>query len=129
MKKKLSSAQIRKMAEEIRKFFLDNDMWVDTRIYFNGKAFSTDDEYGYYYNDPNHLVVLEDQDPHKYVDYVGDVLTITSEGDFCGAMNNYCEYGSKWDWKIQEGFNDILKTYGCYAEEGHHWSWGVYYND
>ena len=61
--KKITRAQIEKLAREIRKFLLDRGMWIDTTIYFNGKAFSTDDRNGhYYYNDPSHLVVLEDED-------------------------------------------------------------------
>ena len=62
---KLTQKQIEKLAVEIRTFLLEHDMWVDTQIYFNGKCFDTHDkETGeFYYNDPEHLVVRENEDP------------------------------------------------------------------
>ena len=51
----------RKLAEEIREFLFKWGMWIDTTIYFNGKAFSPieKDENGkmkFYYNDREHLI-------------------------------------------------------------------------
>ena len=66
----LSEEKIEKLAKEIRQFLIDNNMWVDVRIYFNGKAFATDDGKNFYYNDPEHLVVLENMNPKDYFDYV-----------------------------------------------------------
>ena len=65
---KLTQKQIEKLAVEIRTFLLEHDMWVDTQIYFNGKCFDTHDkETGeFYYNDPEHLVVRENEDPRRY---------------------------------------------------------------
>lgn len=129
MAKKLTKKQIEKMAKEIRQFLLDNGIWQDTRIYFNGKAFATDDGKGhYYYNDPEHLVVLEDEDPSRYVEYVGTVLTMTFEGPLCGCLNYYNEYGAAFDDRIQQGLRNLLQRYGCFYELGYHWSLGVYYN-
>lgn len=128
MDRKLTKKQIEKLATEIRAWLIRRNLWVDTTIYFNGKAFSTSDGKGYYYNDPEHLIVLENEDPAKCVgEYVGTVLTITTEGDFCGCLNFYGEYGSQYDLRIQEEFSDILDKYGCYYELGYHWSIAVYY--
>lgn len=126
--KKLTKKQIEKLAVEIRKFLLDNRLWVDVRIYFNGKAFSTDDGKGnYYYNDPEHLIVLDDEDPRNYFKYVGDILSMSFEGDFYGVMNCTGEYGYKFDDRIREGFDSILEKYGVFAELGNAWNLSLYY--
>ena len=71
---RLTPEQIEELAVEIRTFLLNHDMWVDTVIYFNGKCFSTyDRETGkFYYNDPEHLVVRDNEDPRDYFEYVAD---------------------------------------------------------
>ena len=120
-KKKMTKAQIKQLANEIRQFLLERDMWIDTTIYFNGKAYSTDDRAGhYYYNDGEHMVVLEDQDPAWYVEYVGEVLTMTFEGPFYDVMNY--SFGTTY-----EAFNALLRKWGLYGELGYAWSLGVFY--
>ena len=127
MAKKLTKKQIEKLADEIRQFLLDNQLWTDVRIYFNGKAYATDDRNGhYYYNDPEHLVVLEDEDPHDYFDYVGDFLSMSFEGDFYGCLNYTNEYGAAFDDRIQEGFRSILRKYELYYELGNAWNLSLY---
>lgn len=125
----LSENEIEKLAKEIRQFLLDNKLWIDVRIYFNGKAFDTSDGAHYYYNDPTHLVVLEDMDPGRYFKYVGNphILSMSFEGDFCGCLNNYAEYGYEFDNKIQREFWQILSKYGVYYELGEHWNLTCYY--
>ncbi len=125
MGKKLTSRQIEKLATEIRQLLLDNDLWVDVNIYFNGKAFSTDDRNcHYYYNDPEHLVVLEDQDPRRYFEYVGDILSMSFEGLFYDVMNDYL---GKFGDNIAEQFREILARYGTYAEMGNSWNLSLFY--
>ena len=115
--KKIAKAQIEKLAREIRKFLLDRGMWADTTIYFNGKAFSTDDRLGhYYYNDPKHLVVLEDEDPHRVTEYAGDILTMTFEGPLYEALN----YGEP-NWDVEEELRQLFLKYGLFYELGHCW--------
>ena len=121
---KKTKPTIRKLAKEIRQFLLDNEMWIDTTIYFNGMAYSTDDREGhYFYNDPEHLIELEDQDPHRYVDYVGPYLTMTFEGPFYDVMNGYL---GKYGYDLEDKFHDILKKYGLYAELGNAWNLSVF---
>lgn len=123
----MTKNEIEALAVEIRSFLLKHDLWIDTTIYFNGKAFSTDDRQGhYYYNDPDHLIVLEDQDPRRCFEYVGDILSMSFEGDFCGCLNDYGEYGAKFDRQIQDEFSAILKKHGLYYELGNHWNLTVY---
>jgi len=75
------------------------------------------------------LVVLEDQDPKKYFDYVGPILSMSFEGDFYGVMNFTNEYGADFDNRIMAGFQKILDKYGVHAELGNAWNLSLYYND
>lgn len=118
MKKELTKAAIENLANDIRDYLLLRGMWQDTFIYFNGKAFGTDDGHGhYYYNDPTHLVVLENEDPHDYTEYAGDILTMTFEGPLYEAMN----YGSD-RWQTEEDLLEIFRRYGLYYEMGEAWN-------
>ena len=87
---KLTQKQIEKLAVEIRTFLLEHDMWVDTQIYFNGKCFDTHDkETGeFYYNDPEHLVVRENEDPRRYFENVAEdhILSMAFEGTVCHML-------------------------------------------
>lgn len=127
MKKQLSAEQIEEMAVEIREFLLENNLWIDVRIYFNGKAFSTDDRKGNYaYNDRSRLFVLEDINPKDYFEYVGDILSMSFEGDLCGCLNFYGEYGYKFDDFVTNSLRDIFAKRGLYYEQGNHWNLSVY---
>ena len=70
---------------------IDHEMWQDVAIYFNGKCFTTyDKEAGkYYYNDPDHLIVVENKDPNDYFDYVAEehVLSMGFEGPLYALIN------------------------------------------
>ena len=123
MHKKMTERQIEKLAYEIRNFLLERELWIDTTIYFNGKAISTDDRDGHYaYNDPAKVFVLRKQDPKRYCEYAGGVLTMTFEGDFYEVMN----YGFRP--KVLEEFRELLNKHGLYYELGHAWSLSVYPN-
>ena len=117
MTKKLTAKKIEKLAIEIRDLLMEHEMWIDTRIYFNGKAFSTDDgKGGYFYNDPTNLIVLENQDPHRYTEYAGDILTMTFEGPLYEVLN----YGA--DYKFEEQFTKLFAKYGCFFGLGEAWN-------
>lgn len=124
MPKKLTKPQVRKLAKEIRQFLLDREMWIDTTIYFNGMAYSTDDGQGhFYYNDPEHLVELHDVDPRRVCDYVGPYLTMTFEGTFYEVMNGYL---GRYGYKVEEEFHELLRKYGLYCELGNAWNLSVF---
>ena len=126
---KLSKNEIEEMAKEIRTFLIDNELWTDVTIYFNGKAFSTDDRKGHFaYNNPNILFTLEDMDPHRYITYVGDYLTMSFEGDLYGCMNYHNEYGSAFDDRITEGLRAIFAKRDLYYELGNQWNLSAYPN-
>lgn len=120
MAKKFTPAKIEKMAKEIRDFLNKHELWEDVRIYFNGKAYATDDGKGNYsYNDPNKLYVLEDVDPRDYFEYVGDILSMSFEGGLYDLLNY--EFG-----KTYNEFNELIKKFGCYYELGNAWNLSLY---
>jgi len=129
--RELTSEEKECFAKEVRQFLLRNDLWVDTRIYFNGKAFSTYDRNGNHFcNDPNHLVVLEDEDPRNYFEYVAkeDILSMSFEGPLYRVMNYHCEWGADFDDRILKELNEILEQYGVYYELGHAWNLTCFYS-
>lgn len=125
MKRRLSEKEIEHMAVEIREFLLKHGMWQDTEIYFNGKRFTSHDpEDGrYYYNDREHLIVEENQDPRTYFEYVADdhILSMAFEGPVYHMINGY-GYGG-----LINKFNKIFNKYGVYYEQGHAWNFTCYY--
>ena len=129
--RELSSEEKESLAKEVRQFLLRNELWTDVRIYFNGKAFSTSDRSGNYFcNDPDHLVVLEDEDPRNYFKYVSkdDIMSMSFEGDFYGCMNFHCRRGADFDVHIRMKFDEILEDYGVYYELGNAWNLTCYYS-
>lgn len=122
---RLSTEQIEQMAVEIREFLLDNGLWVDVDIYFNGRRFSTHDKAAgkYYYNDREHLVVEENEDPKRYFEYVAEdhILSMSFEGMLCEVLY-YGEFPA-----VKREFDKIFEKYGVYYEFGHHWNFTCYY--
>lgn len=122
---RLSAEQIEQMAVEIREFLLDNGLWVDIDIYFNGRRFSTHDKAAgkYYYNDREHLVVEENEDPKRYFEYVAEdhILSMSFEGMLCEVLY-YGEFPA-----VKREFDKIFEKYGVYYEFGHHWNFTCYY--
>ena len=111
-----------KLANEIRQWLLDHEMWIDTTIYFNGKAYTQrDPETGrYYYNDPEHLFVENDMNPFDYFEYANpETGSMSFEGPLYEILNGYFgEVG----WELEEEFNDLFRKYGMYFELGYSWS-------
>ena len=119
----LTEQQIETMAIEIRNFLLAHRLWIDVAIYFNGKAFSTSDgNRRFTYNDPDDLIVLEDQDPTRITGYAGDILTMTFEGPLYDCMNFTGELGHDYESKIESWLSNIFLKYGCYYELCEAWS-------
>lgn len=122
---RLAEEQIEKLAVEVRQFLIDHEMWQDVTIYFNGKCFATyDREKGkFYYNDPEHLVVRENEDPRKYFEYVAEdhVLSMAFEGPLY-MLINYPD-----SQKMLNEFNHIFEKYGLYYELGDAWNLSCYY--
>lgn len=116
----------KELAYEIRKFMIENGLWEDVRIYFNGKCLSTSDESGHHYNELDTICLKENVNPRDYVCYVGDIFGMSFEGVLYGCMNNRWEYGYRFDEKIQRGLSEIFMKYGCYYKLGNHWNLSLY---
>jgi hypothetical protein len=110
--RELTCEEKESLAKEVRQFLMDNELWTDVRIYFNGKAFCSNQG------------DLEDEDPRAYFKYVSgdDILSMSFEGDFYGCMNFNCAYGADFDSRIQMEFSDILEEYGDCYELGNAWN-------
>ena len=128
--KKPTKKQIEQMAVEVRSFLLEHGLWQDVMIYFNGKAFSTSDGAKYYYNDPEHLIVLEDRNPRDCFEYVNPdhILSMSFEGPLYDCLNMNGEYGYEFEDRISEGLRQIFAKYGCYFELGNAWNLTLYLN-
>lgn len=123
--KKLTPEMIENLAVEIREFLLEHEIWIDVDIYFNGKCFSTyDKETGkFHYNDREHMVVREDEDPRMYFEYVNPdhILSMSFEGIVCEMLY----YGAMP--RTKKEFDAIFTRYGIYYEFGNHWNFSCYY--
>ena len=108
----------RKVANEIREWLLAHDMWIDTRIYFDGHVYATDDPETRkeYYNDREHLIEFDD-DPSRYVEYYSENgITMTFEGPLYELIN----YD---DWsELYEEFCGLFRKHGLWFELGYAWS-------
>lgn len=127
MRNNLTTKEIEQMAVEIRQYLIEKQLWIDTTIYFNGKAFSTSDRKGHFaYNDPNDLIVLENENPRYYFEHVGPILSMSFEGALCDCINGYGEYDTAFEDKVVRELRGIFEKYGCYYELGDHWNLTLY---
>lgn len=123
-KQRLTYEQIEQLALEIREFLLEQGMWIDTDIFFNGKKFSQKGLDGqYYYNDKEHLFCYEDEDPRTYFKYANPdhILSMSFEG----AVSRMIYYGAAPG--LLKKFNAIFEKYGLYYELGNQWNLSCYY--
>lgn len=122
---RLTPEQIESMAVEIRELLLNAGMWQDTEIYFNGKRFTSYnlEDGKYYYNDREHLIVEENQNPKKYIGYVNPdhILSMSFDGDALGMI--YCGYAPE----VKRQFDKIFEKYGVYYEQGESFNLTCFY--
>ena len=112
-------------AFEIINFLIRHKMWIDTSIYVNGKRYGCYDGEHYQYGNTWDCVFREDNmNPADYVEYYSDFLTMTFEGPFYDAINY--NISAKYSNKIMSEFEDIIKKYKKYHEQGYAWSLALY---
>lgn len=105
-----------KLAKDIAKFLIKNEIGQDTRIYFNDICFENFKNGSY--------ETLENIKPSDYFEYANDnTVSMSFEGD----LNYIINYGT--NNKLLEKFNKIFDKYNCYYELGYAWSLSVYYID
>ena len=118
MKKMTNEQRNEMLAREIREWLLKNYMWQDVTIYFNGKAYSTDDGNGHHYtNDPEHLIELNNVNPLDYFEYVNpETVSMSFEGMLYDVLNSYdCD-------SLEREFSKLFEKYGLYYELGNAWN-------
>lgn len=116
----LNEKKREELATEIFEWLVKNELWIDVRIYFNGKYWGTHnpntDEY--YYNE--HKYYEGFADPLDYFEYVREpenILSMSFEGPLYEVLNGYSR-----SYRLEEQFNRIFKKYGLYFELGHAWN-------
>lgn len=118
----LTEDQIEELADRIYRLFAKNGIWSDTVIYFNGGSIDNRDEDGNYHYDGS-VYHHEQRDPHDYFKYVNPehILSMSFEGPVYHAFN----YGSYPPVKKQ--FDELLRRFGLYAEQGDAWNLTCFY--
>lgn len=101
--------QIELLAKDILGWLYEKELWIDVRVYYNGKVV---------YEKSKEEVA----DPKDYFDYVGDILSMSFEGALYEVFNGTSARASK----LQEEFNEILGKYGVYYELGNSWNLTLY---
>lgn len=120
--KPLTTKETENLATEIFNWLVDNELWIDVAIYFNGRRWSTHDKVcdEFCYNERRYF---EDKaDPADYFEYVRkpNVLSMSFEGDLYDVLNGY------WGARHEEEFSKILEKYGLYYELGNTWNLSCY---
>ena len=117
--KPISDKKCEELATEIFEWLVKNEMWVDVRIYFNGKFWGTHnpetDEY--YYNEHKYYEGIAD--PRDYFEWVREpenILSMSFEGPLYMELNGYNNY------HLTEQFTKIFEKYGLYWELGNAWN-------
>lgn len=112
------------LAQDIYKWCIENEVWIDVAIYYNGKRMSTSgvDENGKEHFRYNGEPFIEDGcDPRDYFRYARspNILSMSFEGDLYDILN----YGDS------DSFYDLFKKYGLYYELGNAWNLTAVPND
>lgn len=123
IKNVLTAEQREQLATEIFNWLVDNDLWMDVSIYFNGKRWSTmrkvGDDYEFCYNERRYFEDVAD--PKDYFEYVREpenILSMSFEGslyDVLHGCNRDCT-------KLAEEFLGIFEKHGLYYEYGNSWN-------
>lgn len=109
------------LARDIYSWCIENDLWGDSCIYFNGKAWASWDSW--HEEDgkqiSERLYEYQERDPREYFEYANpDTLSMSFEGPLYHVLNGYVK---GWT-KLENEFFDIFKKHGMYYEMGHAWN-------
>lgn len=115
--------QIEQLAAEILDYLVENKMWVDVSIYFNGKVWSSyNPQTGeFHYNDKSNIYEAT-ADPKDRFEFAGDILSMSFDGALYEVMNGATVKAHE----LQQKFNDILDQHGVYYELGNAWNLTLY---
>lgn len=117
---KLTTKQKENLAKDIHSFLVNNNLWVDVNIYFNGKCWSTSSELDteFCYNENRYFEY--EAEPKTYFEYVAEpnILSMSFEGVLYEVLNGYTH---GWT-KTEAEFRAIFEKYNLYFELGNAWN-------
>lgn len=109
MRHQLTTETIEALANSLRLFLRQNDLWHDTLILFNQIAYTSRDD---------SIVLLEERaDPHAYFEHVAEphILSMCFEGPLYDLINHR-------GGALLDAFNQIFEAYDVYYELGNTWN-------
>ena len=112
------------LAMEIYSWCKEKDLWGDNIIYFNGKAWKSDNNWNGVEGKQigEDLYEFENRNPLHYFEYANpDTISMSFEGSLYEALNGYWGFS-----KAEEDLQDIFKKYGLYWEFGNAWNLSAY---
>ena len=109
----MRAQEVEQMAVEIREWLIDKGLWIDVRMYYNGKVY-----YG------ENFGIEEQANPKDYFDYVAEphILSMSFEGALYEVFNGT----SARSTKLCAEFQEILEKYQVYYELGNAWNLTCY---
>lgn len=126
MEQNKHQVKMQTLAMEIYSWCKKRDLWGDNIIYFNGKAWKSDNNWNGVQGKEigEDLYEFEDRNPCTYFEYANpDTLSMSFEGSLYDALN-------AWDLPYYDGTEEelqaIFKKYGLYFEYGHQWNLSAY---
>ena len=123
VKQNTHEVKMQTLAMEIYSWCKKKGLWGDNIIYFNGKAWKSDNDWcGVQGKEiAEDLYEFEDRDPSHYFEYANpDTLSMSFEGPLYEALG-YWHYN-----EAEEELQAIFKKYGFYFEYGHAWNLSAY---
>lgn len=122
---KKQAKNIYALANELLDFLIQNDLWMDSRIYFDGICYATHKPADMLYeiHKSHKNVYVFDADPNSYFEYNGDYLSMSFEGPLYSVLNY--QAGTYGDQIIGE-LEELFKRYGLYYELGNSWNMSLY---
>lgn len=113
------------LARDIYNWCMENELWGDNIIYFNGKAWSSSSTWSGKKGKKiaEDLYEYEDRNPLDYFEYANPAtLSMSFEGALNHVLNAYVP-----GWvKLETEFLKLFEKYGFYYEMGHSWNLAVY---
>lgn len=117
--------EMQTFAKEIYDWCKKKHLWSDIIIYFNGKAWKSDEDWSGVKGKKigEDLYEFEDRNPCDYFEYGNpNTLSMSFEGPLYDVLNGYC-YG--WT-RLEDEFLKLFEKHGYYYELGYAWSLSAY---
>lgn len=136
---KLTPKNIQAMAEGLIRYLLDQDLFLDARVYYKYKDtwYACQPEHHYYddkygdkwekiehsYKNKTYTYYRAEINPSRCFEYTGDILAMSFEGPLYDHFNYAFETG---DYRVQEQLRNYFSWWGLHYELGYAWSFALY---